>query len=96
MPSSSTKLKVLERRVATLEEVVRVGNTGLAEKDRLYPKTAVANRYGVTPRCIDRWAADPDLGFPQPEIINTRKYSRESQLRGWDQARLMQSVGGAA
>ena len=95
MPSSSTKFRVLEHRVATLEEVVRVGNTGLAEKDRLYPKTAVANRYGVTPRCIDRWAADPDLGFPQPEIINTRKYWRESLLKGWDQTRL-QSVGGAA
>ena len=27
---------------------------------------AVARRYDKTTRTIDRWAEDPDLGFPKP------------------------------
>jgi hypothetical protein len=100
MTDDSSKLDILEQRVATLEEVVAsIGQKELSpldedlpEQDQLLPTTAVAKRYGVSPRCIARWVGDPDLNFPKPELIRLRKYWRESVLRDWDRARLMQSI----
>jgi hypothetical protein len=86
-----TKLENLEQRLTTLEAVVAGFNP--SEQDRLLPTTAVAERYGVTPRSVTRWTDESD--FPKPEIINTRKYWRESRLRAWDRARLQQSLKGA-
>ena len=33
-------------------------------------KPALAQRYGVTPKTIDRWNADPTLGFPAPMDVH--------------------------
>ena len=85
-----TKLENLEQRLTTLEAVVADFNP--SEQDRLLPTNAVAERYGVTPRSVTRWTDETD--FPKPEIINTRKYWRESRLRAWDRARLLQSMKG--
>jgi hypothetical protein len=46
----------------------------VAEPEQHLPTTAVARRYNVTPRSVDRWVDDPDLGFPKPVIMNKRKY----------------------
>jgi predicted DNA-binding transcriptional regulator AlpA len=85
-----TKLENLEQRLTTLEEVVAGFNS--SEQDRLLPTNAVAERYGVTTRCLARWVNA--LGFPPPQKINERKYWRESQLREWDRVRLLQSMKG--
>jgi predicted DNA-binding transcriptional regulator AlpA len=85
-----TKLENLEQRLTTLEAVVASFNS--SEQDRLLPTNAVAERYGVTPRCLARWV--DGLGFPAPQKINERKYWRESQLREWDRVRLLQSMKG--
>jgi predicted DNA-binding transcriptional regulator AlpA len=52
--------------------------------DELWPTRRVLQRYGVCARTIDRWVADQSLGFPQPIVINKRRYFRERQLVEWE------------
>jgi DNA-binding transcriptional MerR regulator len=56
-------------------------NTG-----RKLPTRRVCERYDVTDRTISRWERDPALKFPQPVVINNRKYYEEEQLTDWDRA----------
>ena len=53
----------------------------------LLPTRQVCERYHVTDRTIDRWIKDIDLGFPQPLMINRRRYFREAELQRWERAR---------
>ena len=53
---------------------------------RKLPTRQVCERYGVTDRTISRWERDPDLNFPQPVVINNRKYFSEELLTDWDRA----------
>jgi hypothetical protein len=53
---------------------------------RKLPTRLVCKRYGVTGRTISRWERDPDLNFPQPAVINNRKYYSEELLTDWDRA----------
>ena len=47
----------------------------------------LAERYGVVSRTIDRWLADPDLGFPKPCIvINGRRYWDLGEIEQWERA----------
>ena len=57
------------------------------EPDRRLSTTAVAARYGVSTRTIERWTRDPKLKFPQPDIVNLRKYWWASALRRHDRER---------
>lgn len=52
----------------------------------LLPRRLVAERYNVTTRTVCRWENDPDLGFPRPIEINTRRYYRAAELTAWDRA----------
>jgi hypothetical protein len=47
-------------------------------------KRKTALRYDTTPRTIDRWSEDPDLGFPERIIINGRVYFSEPELDAFD------------
>jgi predicted DNA-binding transcriptional regulator AlpA len=51
------------------------------ESPQLLPTRQVCKRYGVSDRTIARWERDPDLRFPQPVLINQRKYA--NQLGGF-------------
>jgi hypothetical protein len=44
----------------------------------------VAARYNVSTRTVDRWTADPRVGFPQPSRIYHRKYWDEDDLDAFD------------
>jgi DNA-binding transcriptional MerR regulator len=50
------------------------------------PTRLVSARYGVSDRTIARWERDPDLRFPQPLVVNGRKYFSEDDLTAWDRA----------
>jgi predicted DNA-binding transcriptional regulator AlpA len=63
----------------------------ISSHDELWPTRRVLQRYGVCARTIDRWVADEALGFPQPIVINKRRYFRERQLVEWER-----SAAGAA
>ena len=51
------------------------------------PMRDLAARYGVHVRTIERWMADPELGFPQPLYIRRRRYIRASDLQAWEELR---------
>jgi hypothetical protein len=51
----------------------------------LLPIRAVAERYSVCVRTIERWADTPALGFPPIVTINTRRYVNVDALNAWDQ-----------
>jgi hypothetical protein len=55
----------------------------LADDTRL-TKPAVAKRYAVTTRSIERWARQPELHFPPHDIIGDRWFFWLSQLQAWD------------
>jgi hypothetical protein len=86
-----SRIKILENVVARIrhsgglpldeDEHSRAGSH-LA--DRRLPTTAVAARYGVVPRTIDRWLDRTDLNFPRPETVNGRRYWWLGKLYDWD------------
>jgi predicted DNA-binding transcriptional regulator AlpA len=51
------------------------------------PSKKVWERYGMTDRTLDRWVADPAMGFPQPLLINKRRYFSEAELVAWERRR---------
>ena len=38
---------------------------------------------GVSDMAIWRWLQDPDLGFPQPVYIGTRRFWRQDEIVAW-------------
>jgi len=60
------------------------GEVGMSRKLR---RNQVAERYGgVNPRTIDRWAADPKMGFPQPIRIGSTPLWDEAELEKWERS----------
>jgi hypothetical protein len=94
------RLKLLEVKVA---DIVRNGGSPIKDAllppdpdsendDCRLPATAVAARYGVVPRSIDRWLNRPELDFPPPDNVNGRRYWWLSQLRNWDRSRALKAA----
>jgi hypothetical protein len=52
----------------------------------------VAERYGRTPRTIERWLDDEKLNFPQPVYINRFKYWNLDELETWERKQAATSV----
>lgn len=59
----------------------------MTTQDTLLPSREVWTRYGVCDRTLDRWVADPALGFPAPLRINRRRYWRAADLQTWERGR---------
>jgi hypothetical protein len=59
----------------------------VSDSGDLLPDSAVAQRYGITPRTIHRWDQRAELGFPKPIRINDRKYRRVTELQVWERTR---------
>jgi hypothetical protein len=58
-----------------------------ADRGPYLPRPKVAERYRTTPRTVERWCADPDLGFPKPLNINGYLYFSEPELIAWEHSR---------
>jgi hypothetical protein len=54
---------------------------------KLLPTRMIKERYGVGQRTVDRWIVDETLGFPQPTMINRRRYFALDQLENWERER---------
>jgi predicted DNA-binding transcriptional regulator AlpA len=68
-------------------ETINPGITGRrVPTKRKLPTRAVMARYDVSDRTIDRWVADPSLGFPKPIRIKRRRYWDEDALDEFDAA----------
>jgi predicted DNA-binding transcriptional regulator AlpA len=56
--------------------------------DVLLTARQIRTRYGdVSDMCLWRWLRDQKLSFPQPVLINGRRYWRLSNLHGWEISR---------
>ncbi len=79
------------QRLSALEDAVGIGRTS-ADDDRRLGTSAVARFYNVTTRTIERWVADPELGFPRPLYVRSRKYWLMRELRAFDHARVNENA----
>jgi hypothetical protein len=55
-------------------------------RQRYLPDALVRQRYGVSDMTIQRWDADPELGFPKALRINGRRYRDEAELEAWERS----------
>jgi predicted DNA-binding transcriptional regulator AlpA len=53
-------------------------------QDRLMNAAQVRAFFGgVSDMCLWRWIHSPDKGFPQPTVINKRRYWRASEIEAF-------------
>jgi hypothetical protein len=57
------------------------------DRGTLLPAKKVQQRYDVSDRTLDRWLESKTLNFPQPVLINKRRYWRISELVTWERNR---------
>jgi hypothetical protein len=67
-----------------MDAIAEVTGRATATADALLPARLVLQRYHVCDRTLDRWIADPALGFPAPLIVNKRRYFYQHQLEQWE------------
>jgi hypothetical protein len=76
-----------------LEDLPPPFDPDLESQDRRQSTVAVAKRYGVVVRTVERWLDErPELNFPKPEVVNRRRYWWLSRLREWDRTRPQQGI----
>ena len=51
------------------------------------PRKKTAERYGVHVRSIERWERNPEMNFPEPLVVNGRKYDNVPALEAWERMR---------
>lgn len=66
------------------------------EQNKLISANAVRILLGdVSDMTVWRWLQDPELAFPRPIYIGTRRYWKEAELAAWIAARAEASRGAA-
>ncbi|WP_372783487.1 helix-turn-helix transcriptional regulator [Phenylobacterium sp.] len=55
--------------------------------DTRLPTKALMERFGVSDRTVDRWLQDDALNFPQPLVINRRRYWSLQEIEQWERSR---------
>ena len=63
----------------------------LGRQRRYLPRAKLKTRYGVTEMSIWRWERDPLVGFPDPIIINGKKFYDLDELEAWEDRRRARS-----
>jgi hypothetical protein len=69
-------------------DMLNPGVTGRSsDADSLWPTRRVLAHYDICSKTLDRWIADPSLGFPAPVRIRGRRYWRVGELAAFEQRR---------
>ena len=66
----------------------------MSEKSYL-PRRKLPKRYGVTEMTVWRWERDPLLGFPDPLVVNGKKFYAVAALEAWEMARMLTAPASA-
>jgi hypothetical protein len=64
------------------------GRRSPTRNGRKLPARKVLERYDICGKTLDRWLADPKLGFPRPAVINKRRYFDEDELDAFDESKV--------
>jgi predicted DNA-binding transcriptional regulator AlpA len=63
------------------------------DPDQMMGIRAVATRYNVSLRTVDRWLERHDLAFPRPAmLVGIRRYWRLGALIAWERAQAIRSA----
>jgi hypothetical protein len=64
--------------------------------DRLISAKAALSRFEPRPniRTLDRWLADPRVGFPAPVMIQTRRYFLEREVADFIARKARERISG--
>ena len=63
-------------------------NQRFPEQDQLIPAGRVREQCGdISDMTLWRWLANPEMNFPQPVYINTRRYWRRGDVTAWLETR---------
>ena len=61
-----------------------------AEAKAKWLRNAALARYlGISKMALWKWQRNPDLGFPQPTVINDISYTDVDQIHAWMKARVV-------
>src|SRR5258707_14589313 len=64
------------------------------DPDQMMGTRAVATRYDIAMRTLDRWLERPNLEFPRPAlVVGIRRYWRPSDLIAWELAQGIPAAG---
>ena len=55
--------------------------------DEFYTAPDLLRRYSISNVTLWRWLRDPQLGFPNPTVINRRRYFRRAEISAWETRR---------
>lgn len=58
-----------------------------SDEEMLTAKQTRQRYGGLSDMSLWRWLRDPDLKFPKPMIINSRRYWRRADLTSWERGR---------
>ena len=58
----------------------------------LIPKPSLAKELGITSRTLSRWIEDPEMGFPEAVVINSRNYFVRAAVEAWKAERVKSSA----
>jgi hypothetical protein len=63
------------------------------DPDQMMGTRAVATRYDISMRTLDRWLERHDLAFPRPAmVVGIRRYWRLGALIAWEHAQALRSA----
>ncbi len=58
----------------------------MPEQRTMLSSRAVLARFGICSRSLDRWIVNASLNFPQPLMINSRRYFYLDEIEAWERA----------
>jgi hypothetical protein len=78
---------------STLDVRAPARQLDLMDPEQMMGTRAVATRYDISMRALDRWLDRPDLGFPGPTmVIGIRRYWRLGDLTAWERVQAVRSA----
>jgi predicted DNA-binding transcriptional regulator AlpA len=66
------------------------------EHSEYIPATVVQARYAISDVTLWRWIRSTSLGFPQPVVVNRRRFFRRAELEAWECTRVRSAPSRAA
>ena len=59
----------------------------MAEERSLMTGADLMARYSISDMTLHRWIRNKDLNFPQPLVINRRRFFNSEEIQAWEASR---------